>query len=135
MKMRTADESDIKFIYSSWLKSFRRSPFAAQISNALYFDGQHKRITHILAKPETNVICVCNPEDASQIYGWICAEIGGPITVVHYVYVKRTYRGFGIGKGLIESLGSKNFIFTHDTGFAQKFGGVYSPYLAMEAAA
>lgn len=128
--VRQALDSDAPFIFSSWLKSFRSSDFAKHLSNSMYYREHHKLIADILERSQ--VICAVSDEDESQIFGWICAETGGPVPVVHYVYVKQTYRRVGIASKLLSLVADGAFLYTHDTGAAPELAknGVYSPYFA-----
>lgn len=133
---RYAEKSDLSFIFSSWLKSFRGSPLAASVENAAYFDGHHRLIEGVLR--HARVLCAVSSEDPSQIYGWVCYEIPNAPTppVVHYVYVKHSFRGFGIAKRLLARAAPDAFVFTHmpaegrTTTITAK--GKYNPYAAFK---
>lgn len=134
IRLRTANEEDIPFIFNSWLKSFRNSNFAKSITSTVYFTEHHKVIRKIL---ETNqVIIACNEEDPGQIYGWICAGKTDGIFTLNYIYVKQPFRNFGIGKQLLNAFEHDPAfaaIYTHQTNFgakvAPKYNFVYHPYV------
>ena len=52
----------------------------------------------------SNIIIVCNPDDSSQVYGYLCYKYEDDIPVIQYVYVKFTYRKLGIARDLIKSV-------------------------------
>jgi hypothetical protein len=136
IRVRPAVEGDVPFIFSSWLKSYRASLFAKQIGNTVFFSEHHKVIEGILET--STVLVLCDAEDVTNIYGYICAEKIDGIFVLHYVYIKHPYRTFGLAKFLLNQ-------FNHETGsaamtshmtriggdLAPKYGFVYSPYLAL----
>lgn len=136
IRIRPATEGDVSLLFSSWLKSYRSSLFAKQISNTVYYAEQHKVIEGLLKT--STVLIICEDTDPTNIYGWICAELIDGIFVLHYVYVKHPYRKLGLAKFLLNQ-------FNHETGaasmashmtrigeqLAPKFGVVYSPYLAL----
>ena len=136
IKVRPAVEGDVPFIFSSWLKSYRASLFAKQVSNTVFFSEHHKVIEGILKTSTTLVLC--SADDVTNIYGYICAEKIDGIFVLHYAYIKHPYRTLGLAKFLLNQ-------FNHETGsaamashmtrigadLAPKYGFVYSPYLAL----
>lgn len=132
--LREPDKEDINFIFSSWLKSFRTSNFAKNVSNTIYFDQHHKVIESLLQN--SKVIIACNRDDKKQIFGYIVATRIDGIFTVHYAYVKHTYRRLGIGKLLLSAFNHDIrdlSCYTHDTHMgnklAAKFNFVYHPYL------
>lgn len=136
IRIRRANDEDIPFIFSSWLKSFRTSWFAKLIANPIYFDQHHKVIENVLKTSE--VLVACNNEDIGQIYGYICAERIDGVFVVHFTYIKHPFRKMGIAKELLNvfdhDLGNAAF-YTHHTKSAEsvtsKYGFIYNPYLLM----
>lgn len=127
--IRPAIPADEAFVFDSWLNSYRNSPFSKNIRTTLYFEEHRKLIQRICAK--ATVICAVNPEDGNHIYGWACAEPEHPLPVIHYVFVKDLYRGFGVARLLIRELKvSSKFAYTHDSGVRHE-GGIYCPYLIM----
>lgn len=132
--LRGIQEDDLHFIFSSWLKSYRSSNFAKNITNTIYFDQQHKLIEHLLSSSQ--VVIACRKEDPKEIFGYIVASKIGNVFAVHYVYVKHLFRHLGIGKLLLNSLNPQDaqaMCYTHDTPtatrLAAKFGLVYHPFL------
>lgn len=135
IRIRPAAESDVAFIFSSWLKSYRSSRFAQGITNTVFF-GEHHKVIEELLKTST-VLIACNKNDSTDIYGYICAEIISNVFVVHYMYIKHTYRLFGLAKVMMAQFGhSKDNagMCTHLTRsgekVAAKYNLEYSPYIA-----
>lgn len=134
IRIREANQEDVAFIFNSWLKSYRQSLFARNITNTIYFDQHHKVLENLL---KTNkVIIACNEKDPSQMYGYICAGKEDGIFVLHYIYVKHTYRNLGIGKELLNSFDhdiNTAAVYTHHTRIAEKLAAKYNllfhPYL------
>lgn len=112
VKTRALTESDLSFLYNSWLKSYRDSSFAEPISNNEYF-GFHKAVIERIIE-RANVVILCNPEDESQIYGYSVSEQVAELVIVHYIYVKQTYRNLGLAKQLLLGATSGDkFTYTH----------------------
>lgn len=135
IRLRPATESDVAFIFNSWLRCFRYSSFAS-MSNPVYFQAHHKVIEAILKRSQ--VIVACDDKDVSHIFSYGVAEqIDGQL-VVHFIYTKDKYRKLGIGLTVLEALGYKpgsTYLYTHKTHQAErlekKHGLVYHPYLAL----
>ena len=133
LKFRAPTVSDKSFIFNSWLKSFRHSPLAKPLCNEVYFKNHKVIVENILKR--SRVLIACNPEDEDQIYGYIVYEpIIDDITVLHYVYVKFTYRKLGIARTIVEgSIDIKNpILYTHHTETVKrikdKLDLIYDPY-------
>jgi hypothetical protein len=47
----------------------------------------------------SSITLACDPDDADTIWGWICFDSD----LLHFIYVKSAFRGFGIGGGLLRS--------------------------------
>ena len=102
-RLRPLTEEDHPFLYNSWLKSYRFSLFAERITNTIYFEDHHKLIEKILNN--SKILIACNPSDPSQLYGYVVAGEDDGILIVHFLYVKHTFRNMGIGKTLLDAVG------------------------------
>jgi GNAT superfamily N-acetyltransferase len=127
--IRIAEIGDEGFIFHSWLKSYRGSAAAQNITNPRYFAGQHALITRLLGR--SKILVAANPEDPSQICGWIVYEPKAPIPVLHYVYVKHPFRRNGIARELIAQMECDTFFFTHSTEAVKQLTAraIFDPYL------
>lgn len=132
--IRAVNNEDIPFVLSSWLKSYRYSQAARNVVNDIYFSeqvGQKARILEMLSDCRTLV--ACDEEEGDCIYGWICAEsIEGSVPpVVHYVYVKSSYRRRGLARALLKAagVGGAPFWATHETAAIRgRIDYVYCPW-------
>jgi GNAT superfamily N-acetyltransferase len=136
VKIRPALEADVAFIFSTWLRSYRDSIFAANISTTVFYAEHHKVVEKLLKSCEVYVACAA--DDISELYGYICAQKIDGILVVHYAYVKHSFRRLGIGAqllGMIDYDPTKASIYTHLTKTARtlatKYGFIHSPYIAL----
>lgn len=134
ISLRPATSEDVSFIFSSWLKSYRGSPFARNVANEIYFNEHHLLIEKLVR--ENEVIIACNNEDENQIYGYIVAGKTESIFTLHYIYVKHNFRSMGIGAALLnhfEHDASVASIYTHYTRLCDKLGPKYNfihhPYI------
>ena len=128
--MRTPLESDIPFIYASWLTSYRHEE--DKMTNTMYFEKFKKILTSILEK--SHVIVACSEEDPEHVYGYIVYEKKDPV-IVHYILVKQTFQRLGIGTKLKDQIkdGNNPMVCTF-AGFAftklkNKWRLTYNPWL------
>lgn len=137
IKHRPLKPSDMNFIYSSWLKSYRQSDWAKDISNDVFFTQHKEIIDNIIARPTTSVIVICNPNDDDQLYGFLVHEVAGSSAAVHFVYMKYNFRKLGIMKNLMGVYGyttSTSPVFishiprNYET-LKTRYNLVFSPYL------
>lgn len=106
-KLREISELDIPFVVDSWWRSYCKN---------IKYD-KHEYISKIKQVLQiSKVLISCDPQDESVIHGWVCFSFYLGIPVIHYSYVKKPFRGFGIGKNLIESVvdKKKEFFVTHE---------------------
>lgn len=134
VRLRSANQEDVGFIFNSWLKSFKYSTFASNITNTVYYTNHHKIIEEQLKTKQT--IIACNDSDPSQIYGFINAGSIDGVLCVNYIYVKQPFRNLGIGKTLLNAYNHDPSVaacYTHETRsserLAAKYNMVYHPYL------
>lgn len=133
VKLRPAMKEDLNFILNSWLKSYRSSPFAAKMINKVYFSNHQEVIKSILAD---NLITVaCNPEDEGQIFGYMVFNtLPGNVLLIHYTYIKHTYRRMGIAKFIYDAIKTDDLgvLYTHHTKYADflsnKLTLIFDPY-------
>lgn len=100
-KFRAAVDSDKPFLLNSWLRSYwESSPFTRGITRQTFFRDHHSLASATLANAVTLVAVPAEGEDL--ICGWVCADaLAGGGLLVHYVYVKESFRRFGLARSLI----------------------------------
>src|SRR5574342_995836 len=131
---RVALEPDVAFILSTWLSSYRDSPWAGVIPNNLYEATYTQTIQQLCARGAVLTV-VHSPMDPNHLVGWACTEVtrkGEP--VVHFVFVKPDLRQNGIATAALASVGINHrdhFAYTFRTRDAIYFdGGMYAPMIA-----
>jgi hypothetical protein len=134
-KVRPAYLEDVPFIFATWLRSYRHSStFAKKISNEIYYSRHHLVIDLILKREGSKVLVAHPEEDPDIILGYVVTEVQADgAEVVHYTYVKKSFRRMGIAEGLWKELDkSKDYAFTHYTTDAEwltkKYNLTYDPY-------
>ncbi len=119
---------DESFILDSWLKSYYgASFFTVKIPKSVFFSHHSRLIKKLLVT--SRIRLAVDPQDLGIIAGYIVYEPDK----IHYLYVKESLRGFGIGKKLLSeaNLFDRTKI-THLTKKGRKIqlkmGFVYAPY-------
>lgn len=100
--VRPPHAADLPFCFSSWLKSYRDSPYTSGIPNTIYYAAHHAVIENILKT--ASVVIACSPTDADQIFGYAIGRGFPGGLALDWVYVKNPLRGFGIAKALLSLL-------------------------------
>jgi GNAT superfamily N-acetyltransferase len=134
------DDRALGFVLDSWVKTVAAdSPWAVATAGSKThiptplpppLIKYHHDI--ILKKIITNsdITLGCDPGDADTVWGWICSD--GEL--LHFIYVKAAFRGFGIGGVLFRTAfsGSDRVKVSHRTGsLYTAFPGVnflWNPY-------
>lgn len=135
IKFRDAQQKDIAFITSTWMRALWGSKHYKGIKKSIFMTEHHEAIQ----KRMKNLLCVvaCDPSDPYVIFGYI---VYSKPNVIHFAYTKGSFRRFGICKRLIaESVGDQdNFIVSHSTDYtkdlSEKFNIEYNPYKFFEVA-
>lgn len=95
--IREALDTDLPFIYSSWLKSLRYgSETFRGVRNHIFFPHYNHVIDYILSSPEIKILVACHREHPETVFGYIVYEP----KIIHYIYVKKDFCRFGIGRFL-----------------------------------
>lgn len=136
LTIRHANDQDIPFIFSSWLKSFRDAGLMVRsVPNTIYFTNHHKILQRLIKR--STVYVACDPKDSSQIYGYIVAEYIDGTFVLHFIYVKQSFRKLGVGRALFNNFkhdGTASCC-SHLTKFGErmllKYNMIYHPYTAL----
>lgn len=143
--IRQGRPTDAPFLFNSWLKSFRKAWFSMRIPSDVFFAQQHLVIEDILQRPGTRVFVVTPAGDEDTICGYAVTEAvpgtDGKALIVHYVYVKETFRKLGLGKQLLVSAGVASdthvvmvsHMTQHAAPIVEKYHMVYNPFVLFRA--
>lgn len=118
VEIRLAYVEDIPFIFATWLRSYRHSSnFARKISNDIFYKRHHMVIDLILKRTGSTVLVAHPIGEPDVILGYLVSETQNidALPVVHYTYVKRSFRQMGIAKALWKGLEDTPVIATHYT--------------------
>lgn len=109
-KAMLGPQTDEEFIFDSWLRCYRKSP-DSHLPDEVFFPLYRGIIKHLMVHSKVEVLCI--PENEDAILGYIVYDP----SVVHWIYIKRDFRGQGLGKLLIDRAGPNPVLtFTTPTG-------------------
>jgi GNAT superfamily N-acetyltransferase len=126
----TADELDL--VFDAWINSFKKSPWAGCVPNQLWFETQRETIRGILNRGASVVVAVTPIQGREAEWPDVRRVMGYAVTeknVLHWLYVKDDYRGYGIGRALLNEVtrlwpdGPAPWVYTHRTKASVKFLG------------
>lgn len=108
--IRKASGSDLSFIYSTWLNSYKGDSLLGKtVSRSIFFKEYAKVIDGILQRDAVDIQVACKKDEPNVVFGYL---VGEPL-ILHYAFVKKRFCGLGILKSL-----SLNFVlhsYTHKT--------------------
>lgn len=113
--IKRATNDTIPFVYSTWLYCFRYySYFCKRIKNSIFFKNHHKLLDNIISQSSTQILIAHSSEEPEVILGYIVYELM-PHETIHFIYVKNSFRKFGIAKSLLKEskLQLKETSFSH----------------------
>lgn len=136
IRLRSYKNEDEELVYHSWLNEYKRSHFGKTILSHIFFRNHRRIINGLLERNKPTI--ACNKEEENQIYGFLSGEINKTLgTVIHWIYVKGSFRGFNISELLIQDFlkdnKQKQIYCTHKTSQGMKvitkYNMIYNPYL------
>lgn len=135
--VREGRPDDANLIYSSWLNSYRDAYLSKHVAKTPYFAGQHAIIDKIFKSPACRVYIAAAPDDADHVLGYAVWEESSVGPIIHFIYVKLSFRNFKIGTTLFDMIRAKcpgRPIYTHLPKGADKLLAgknlEFNPYLA-----
>jgi hypothetical protein len=136
IEVRDAYLEDVSFIFATLLRSYRHaSTFARKISNEVFYKYHHMFLDSCLKRPNSKVLVAHPKGESSIILGYLLSETRPDgEEVVHYTYVKKSFRQMGVAHALWATLNKPKYTITHYTVDAdwimRKYSNLtYNPYL------
>jgi hypothetical protein len=133
--VRALQETDIPFLYSSYLKSYR--PYFQYLGNDDFYGLHHRRMEEFLARGAIGAVAVAT-DDPDVILGWTLITVTESKVVVFYCYVKHAFRSLKIATTLMSQLSdllpNQEVVFLQQTPGGVKLAervkrkGKYDPY-------
>lgn len=95
--VRSAEESDLGYIYETWLADLREAD-ASFLPNDLWFPAHRECLTRVLAGPQTRAYVLADSIDSNIIYGYLVRDDN----YLHWVHIRRgQWRKRGLAKHLL----------------------------------
>ena len=117
---REAQPADRAFWGANWANSFRRSRWAGVVPNHLFHDLM-RTLQDGLLRRGMRVSLAHLPGNPDALMGFVAWEPSDKAPIVHFLYVKDTWRGQGLGGALLRQGPGDKFIYTHRTEDADRF--------------
>lgn len=97
--LREGTPGDTNFILATWLRGlYYGDTWFSEIPKHTFMTKYHQVVEGILASPSTQVRIACLKDDPEVILGY---AIFGQQGVIHWVFVKKAWRGVGIATSLV----------------------------------
>jgi hypothetical protein len=87
---------EFNFVFDSWARSFRRSPWAGVVPNHLW-DQVSRECAGGLIDRGARVVVALPDETTRRVMGYSVSEPG----CLHWIYVKAPFRGMGVGRAIL----------------------------------
>ena len=136
VEIRGAYLEDVNFIFATMLKSYRHaSTFARKISNDVFYKYHRAFLDSCLKRPNSQVLIAHPKGEPDVILGYLLTEKRDTgENVIHYTYVKKSFRQMGVARALWQKLDKQDYTITHYTVDAdwitKKYSNlIYNPYL------
>ena len=100
--LRSFVEADKPFIYNSYMFSYHDYSDLRIVPKILYNTNQLEVINWLFAHAE--ILIICFPEEPDAIIGYIIHQIVNNVLIIHYVYIKNSFRGQGMFQKIVEPL-------------------------------
>lgn len=116
-------KGDLNFVSNSWGSSYYKGASYQKHLTPDEFHKHHRPIRDkFFANPSGAIIVCASKSDENIIIGWAAVEKPeANALILHYVYVKQAFKGWGIANELVErALPERPVLFTHLTERAER---------------
>ncbi|HET9045101.1 MAG TPA: GNAT family N-acetyltransferase [Burkholderiales bacterium] len=129
LPIRPMVDADAAFVLDSWRRSYEGAAAVRACDPEHYRIEMTRAIRRIISNSTARTVVAYDPEDAGHIVGFACFSVRRrervpPHTVtpekplpdtheaeLHYVYVKKDFRGQGIARALLEGVPVTSYTF------------------------
>lgn len=141
--VRRHHEQDVPVVFDGWLKSYRSARGVSQVPSETYYYWHHRLLEGLWFDRTAAWLVACNPERPTQVFGFAVGQradtLAGDSCVLHYCYVAKNYRRFGLASRLLATLDTRAdrnvLVTTHQTDASRAWFKaidvvpLYNPYL------
>lgn len=105
LTVRLKEPSDDAFIYQTWLNGLRYgNPFYRKIEKSIY-DKEYTKVISALIQYKPTVLIACLKDQPDVIIGYSVINADR----LHWIFIKKDWRGLGISKMLVNRDEIKSF--------------------------
>lgn len=124
LERRDPTGEDVGFVVDSWRQSYVFAGAVRGMDRDEYFTEMGRAINALLARPDVELRVVVDTDKpaGSDVVGWAAFEGA----TLHYVYVRKGYRGQGVARMLLDGLMIDRF--SHRTPQVRSRGWLFSPF-------
>ena len=113
--LRAPCDQDGSFIIDSMVREVRDHYPNTHMDKSLFYKEYKEIVKTLISK--SLIVIAANPEDPDQIFGYLIFEKIEDIPIIHFLYVKLTFRENGIAtqllKSVFENFGKEKTLITH----------------------
>lgn len=125
MQFDSPTAEELPLVFDAWASSFKKSPYAGCIPNHCYDELSRVAIAEILDRGARVIVAIAPlPDGGRRVMGYSVSEPDKK--VLHWIYVKRDYRGMKVGRALLRETadpGESGWRYTYRTKASSKFLG------------
>jgi len=98
-EVRDYKPSDESFVLSTFLRGlYHGDSWFSKIPKDIFMDNYHIIAERLVRSPNVTIKIACLPDDPDVILGY--SILSADYSAMHWVYVKKIWRGKGIGRSL-----------------------------------
>lgn len=119
LPVRIARDTDMAFIIDAWKKSYEQAEAVRHSDREHYRVEMPRAIRRLVAQGEARI--AYDPKDEDSLIGFaVFRRHDDAAAELHYVYVKKDFRGQGIARALLEGVPVTTFTFLAPTARLRK---------------
>ena len=108
--IRDACHDDLPLVINSWVKA--HASFTRADGCVIRYVNHPAVVLDLVQR--CSVIVAYDPDDPSEVFGWLCHELIQGELVIHYAFIKQVFRRHGIANGLYDRVATgRAFTATH----------------------
>lgn len=92
------DDNDTPLVFASWMRQIRKLPPFTSFGRDEF--QRHRGVVDRIVE-RCPPLLACDVSAPGVVYGFACAEMRGDLQILHFVYVRNTFRRLGIGERLV----------------------------------
>lgn len=104
-RVRAHVRDDEAYVFDTWRQDFAQDSKLAKFDRGVYFCLMPRHARALTLQRNVQIRIACDAEDEDTIVGF--AILSGP--TLHYLYTRKTLRGHGIARRLLDGIEVKSY--------------------------